>query len=187
MCMYYFKNILLPVGTIVENGCEGNIITKPSIFDNPKWVTCCNDSLGQVTLDKDYKVINVINDNYTIIMDTGIEGSLHKDRFYKVTYEDLLPEKDVSEDKDEGFDNLVYIEPKYISSNTYYVIEKSDVSSDQWKFLLNNLPTEKDCNGDKSLLNLDPTTRKWFDEGTKSELQDIYISFNDIFKHKSEI
>lgn len=147
--------------------------TNPSIFDNPKWVTCCNDSLGRVTLGKDYKVVNVNNNNYTIIMDTGVEGSLHKDRFYKVTYEDLLPEKVATEDKEESFEDLVI---DYCVLNYRNYIVKSKFSEEQLRFMQKVLPPY-------SYMTVSDTfeiARLPFHEANE-------LSFNDIFKHKSEV
>ena len=150
--------------------------TKPSIFDKPRWVTCCDDSLGQVTLGKDYKVVNVNNDNYTIIMDTGVEGSLHKDRFYRVTYEDLLPEKDTSESKEEGFEDLV-ISPDALEKGGYIV--KSKFSEEQLRFVQKVMDIP--CN-----LIFDDKIHAFFLHGHIS-YKFKELSFNDIFKHKSEI
>ncbi|ALM62054.1 hypothetical protein AXI64_gp062 [Vibrio phage qdvp001] len=146
-----------------------------SIFDKPRWVTCCNDSLGQVTLGKDYKVVNVNNDNYTIIMDKGIEGSLHKDRFHKVTPQDLLP-KEV----EDSFDNLVYIKPENDSTILY-----KNLSGQQLGFLLNSLTfnTRYGHNeSDATHLSYDSGEGVWFTEVANHNPKDIIISFNDIFK-----
>jgi len=159
--------------------------TKPSIFDNPKWVTCCDDSLGQVTLGKDYKVVSVNNDNYTIIMDTGIKVSLHKDRFHKVTYEDLLPEKVTSEEQEEGFEGLV-VDYSVLNDCTY--VAKSKFSEEQLNFMQKELPTYSDTtfNGN----NFTPFAvfcGNTFVNIVLPHLREKELSFNNIFKHKSEI
>lgn len=151
---------------------------KESVFNNPKWVTCCNDSLGQVTIGKDYKVVNVNDDNYTIIMDSGIEGSLHKDRFHKVTLQDLLPNK--CKDDEASFDNLVYVEPKEDVSILY-----NTLSSEQLSFLLNNLTFNTiygHNESDATHLSYDSDDRVWFTEISKPDLKDKVITFNHIFQ-----
>ena len=160
--------------------------TKPSIFDNPKWVTATDTDLEVGLVEgKDYKVYKVEEDKFWVYNDMQSSEPVwyYRDRFHKVAYEDLLPTKDI----EGSFDNLVYVEPEYISGLTYYTIEKSKMSYDQWKFLLSRLPLKEDCKGDEPFLNLSPSGKRWFDVGTKSESMDIYIGFNDIFKHKSEI
>ena len=160
--------------------------TKPSIFDNPEWVTAIDTNLEVGLVEgKDYKVYKVEEDKFWVYNDMQSSEPVwyYRDRFHKVAYEDLLPTKDI----EGSFDNLVYVEPEYISGLTYYTIEKSKMSYDQWKFLLSRLPLKEDCKGDEPFLNLSPSGKRWFDVGTKSESMDIYIGFNDIFKHKSEI
>ena len=193
MFVYYKSNPFLSfedfAGKVAEDGCEGNIKVKshkPSIFDNPKWVTAVDTDLEVSLVEgKDYKVYKVEEDKFWVYNDVQSSAPVwyYKDRFHKVTHEDLLPTKDI----EVPFDNLVYVEPEYISSLTYYTIEKSKMSHDQWKFSLSRLPLKGDCKGDEPFLSLSPSGKRWFDVDTKSESIDIYIGFNDIFKHKSEI
>ena len=77
--------------------------TKPSIFDNPKWVTAVSTDLEIGLVEgKDYKVYSE-KELYEVVNDFGHTSAYPKDRFYKVTYEDVLPEKVATEDKERIF------------------------------------------------------------------------------------
>ena len=96
---------------------------KESVFDKPKWVTVNKDLRG-FTKDSDYRVLNVLEDDYGRVAedyqyivedDSGKACTIHKGHFYSVTKEDLLPttsteDESVVEDVPEwmeGFENLV--------------------------------------------------------------------------------
>ena len=208
MCMYFKSNQLLNFeglgGKVLENGCEDTIkvkFIKPLIFDNPKYVTACRDiilSKGiEIVAEKDYKVKSVNTKGFVIINELGDVKSVntkgfviinelgdsvfyHEDFFHKVTYEDLLPEKDTSESKEEGFENLV-ISPDALEKGGYIV--KSKFSEEQLLFVQKVMDIP--CN-----LIFDDKIHAFFLHGY-IRLVDYYkfkeLSFNDIFKHKSEI
>lgn len=168
---------------------EDEEVTQESIFDNPRWVTSKRDmelSQGlELISGKDYKVVETIIDAdgdklFKIINSLGVLRSYHESHFHKVTPQDLLP--DEIEEVEDSFDNLVYVQPKHIDNNTYYVVEKGKLSESQWEFLLGNVPLEYEPEDNEIYLNLDPNARKWFGDTYKSENQDIYISFNDLFQ-----
>ena len=154
---------------------------KQNIFTHPKWVTVKDDSLGRITKDKDYKVLEYFLDNYKILDDNGIECSLNKERFYKVTTEDLLPPKKKSvEHIDEGFDGLV-VNKEALQEGSYII--KCNLTEDQRTYMQKVLP----CYSERTF-----NATSWYnviidegvfcscdyhDEGMKYE-----ISFNDIFK-----
>lgn len=154
-----------------------------SVFDKPRWVTAKHKA-SALTQDKDYKVLgfNGRGDLQKIVVkdDRGKESSYHHNIFHKVTPQDLLPEECV--DDEASFDNLVYVEPKIINNEDYYTLTKSQMSPEQWSFVISNIPLKEGCNGSDGYLNMDPYDGVWFDNDEVSESQDIYISFNDIFK-----
>jgi hypothetical protein len=84
--------------------------------------------------------------------------------------------------EDESFDNLVYVEPAYIDNDSYYTLSKSQMSTEQWSFVIDNIPLKEGCNGSDEYLNMDPHDSVWFDNDEMSESQDIYITFNHIFQ-----
>lgn len=164
-------------------------VSQESIFDNPRWVTSKkNMELSQgleLISGKDYKVVETIIDGdgdklFKVVNSLGVLRSYHEGYFHKVTPQDLLP--DEIEEVEDSFDNLVYVEPKHIDNNTYYVVEKDKLSESQWEFLLDNIPMSHEPEGNEIYLNLDPDGRIWFGDTYKSENQDIYISFNDLFQ-----
>ena len=154
---------------------------KQTIFTHPKWVTIKDDSLGSVTKDKDYKVLNYWRDNYKILDDNGLECSLNKERFYKVTPEDLLPPKKKSvEHIDEGFDDLVYVAPEEDGVGILY----DTLTKSQRNFILCYLDFNKRWGfnePDSYYIEYDLEGKQWFTEET--HYPDKVISFNDIFKH----
>lgn len=152
---------------------EDEEFPQESIFDKPRWVTCCNDSLGQVTLGKDYKVVNVNNDNYTIIMDKGIEGSLHKNRFHKVTPQDLLP-KEV----EDSFDNLVFTQPLVFGAS----VPLKNLSDEQLMFIVDYFDLEQPLNHKTHFTCLSTTGERYFSSPVDGCRPCYNLSFNDIFK-----
>lgn len=160
---------------------------KESIFDNPRWVTfdASQDLMGcflDVLIDgKDYKVSKtktLTGGDKNYLLENGVRA--HESYFHKVTPEDLKPVVGIEEE--ESFDKLIYSSPKYMDNNTYYVIEKDKLSDEQWIFVIDNVPLDNEPEDFEVYLNLDPDTQKWFGETSKSEKQDIYTSFNQIFQ-----
>lgn len=152
---------------------------KPSIFENPKWVTAVDTDLEVGLVEgKDYKVYKVEEDKFWVY--NGMHSPepiwYRKDRFHKVTYEDLLPEKETSEESEEGFEDLV-INLDALSKGSYIV--KPKFSEEQLSFMQQVFPENRPAYTILHENNLLPTT--WGFWG----YSEIY--FNDTFKHKSEI
>ncbi len=153
--------------------------TKPSIFDNPKWVTAINTDLEVGLVEgKDYKVYKVEEDRFWVYNDVQSKAPVwyYKDRFHKVMPEDLLPEKDTSESEEEGFENLVINLDAFVGGS--YIVE-SKFSEEQLNFMqkvlpLNNLPY--------LILHVNNFLPAAYGFWGYRE-----ISFNDVFKHKSEV
>ena len=134
-------------------------------------------------------MLEYFRDNYKILDDNGIKCSLNKERFYKVTPEDLLPPKKKSvEHIDEGFDGLVYVAPYIrLGKEGYVVIDTCKLSKDQQEFIKNNLEFYSEdaligisIESDTFLNYCLADQMGWF-MNTRDDT-DIEISFNDIFK-----
>ena len=173
---------------------------KESIFDKPKWVTL-NKDLNGFTKDRDYRVLNVLEDDYGCVAedyqyivedDSGKACTIHKGHFYSVTKEDLLPttsteDESVVEDVPEwmeGFENLV--RSVYdLELQDYIVLNK--LSNEQKEFLDNILPSLDEetfwwCGG---VVYWDSEELTFVGCSIKDSLQNE-ITFNDLFIPKSQ-
>lgn len=151
-------------------------ITRGLIFDNPKWVTAINTDLEAGLVEgKDYKVYKVEEDRYWVYNDVQSPHPVwyYKGRFHKVTYEDLLPEKDTPEDKEGSFEDLVI---DYCVLNYRNYIVRSKFSEEQLRFMQKVLPPY-------SYMTVSDT----FEIAILPFHEANELSFNDIFKHKSEV
>lgn len=160
---------------------------------SPKWVTAntSKDFTGiisdKLTHNKDYKVLEVYDTNgegllkYRILSDRGVEEVFHKSWFYpEPSLKDILP--DVRSDLEEDpFGGLIYKDPsegRYWG--LYFVLLRSNCSPDQWRYAVDNLPSDYGIEGEEGLLQICNDGKGWFEESTIST-GDIIVSFNDIF------
>ncbi|AUR86237.1 hypothetical protein NVP1084O_030 [Vibrio phage 1.084.O._10N.261.49.F5] len=185
-------------------------LMKPSVFENPTWVTAKKDiilSEGQeLTNKKDYKVENIVeyredgfkNKLYLITNDLGKQVSYHPSKFDKIAPDDVLQnvfpfeghedpaEKEPTPCEEVGtdsFDGLVYVQPErdcHIRINT--------LTDEQKNFLSPNLTWFDKDRFDKEFLVLCYCVkdRDWFVNTNRVSLSSK-ISFNDIFVHKSQL
>ena len=159
---------------------------KQTIFTYPKWVTAKETDLEVgLVADKDYVVTKVEGDRYWVenLFQSNAPVWYKKERFYKVTPEDLLPPKKKSvEHIDEGFENLIYKEPHL---NDCY-IKLNLLSEEQLTFITGWEYRDKgwffDVKNDKYFI-FCKNDKDWYFSRVKGT---ILITFNDIFKHAEE-
>jgi len=155
--------------------------TKPSIFDNPKWVTAISTDLEVGLVEgKDYKVYKVEEDRFWVYNEVQSKTPIWycKERFHKVTYEDVLPSKKAvfGEEEGEGFKDLVINLDAFVGGS--YIVE-SKFSEEQLNFMQKVLPVNNPPYLILHVNNFLPAAYGFW--GYKE------LYFNDIFKHKSEI
>lgn len=174
----------------VEEPSKDSIMSEknpvPSLASLPaRWVTAnITTWCPGLTHDKDYKVICDLSEadepQYIIYDDDGVKRSFHTSHFYpKPTKEDLLPvrklpEKEGVVEEEDGFEDLVYEEPK---EDVY--IEISALSDAQLTFLEKNLPNKDNWKkaSYENLLGFEFNGKAWMYDNT----YDKEVSFNDIF------
>lgn len=121
------------------------------------------------------------------------------------TFEDMFPEEKLdpiqtivemvnerkqyiedSEEGDRGFEGLVYIEPDFQDTLTYYVVEKKSCSEDQWRYLVENLQLCTGSTGKEGSLQNCGDGNGWFGHDY-AEFKDKIVTFNDLFQYKEDM
>lgn len=164
-------------------------------MEHVKWVTANtrNDVMGVLfgvlTDGKDYKVLEVYDQwedgfSYTVKTDTGAFKRLHESWFDKPAT--LKPQPTPCDEVGcDSFDDLVYIAPDWDVSLDY-----NNLSSEQKDFLLSTLIFEKRFGHnevDACSFSYGWRDKKWFTEKIPTHPKDKVTTFNQLFKHKSEV
>ena len=102
-------------------------------------------------------------------------------------FSERLLEEDVSDEEERGFRGLVYVEPEFKDSNTYFSILRKNCTEPQWKYLLDTLDLfREEPHGMYESLQNCGDGDGWFDCSSVDD-DDVVVSFNDLFQYEDEL